>query len=78
MADPNEELVAAIDLGSNSFHMVIARQTGHDLQMLDKTARGQPGENTIIHNVNDNHPSSEYQLETKAAKTIDQLMTDLS
>jgi exopolyphosphatase/guanosine-5'-triphosphate,3'-diphosphate pyrophosphatase len=30
------DLVAAVDLGSNSFHMVIARQTGHDLQMLDR------------------------------------------
>lgn len=28
--------VAAVDLGSNSFHMVIARQTGHDLQILDR------------------------------------------
>ena len=32
----HDELVAAVDLGSNSFHMVIARQTGHDLQMLDR------------------------------------------
>jgi exopolyphosphatase/guanosine-5'-triphosphate,3'-diphosphate pyrophosphatase len=31
-----DNLVAAVDLGSNSFHMVIARQTGHDLQMLDR------------------------------------------
>jgi exopolyphosphatase/guanosine-5'-triphosphate,3'-diphosphate pyrophosphatase len=30
------DLVAAVDLGSNSFHMVIARQTGHDLQILDR------------------------------------------
>lgn len=28
--------VAAVDLGSNSFHMVIARLTGHDLQILDR------------------------------------------
>lgn len=34
--DPMSDLVAAVDLGSNSFHMVIARQTGHDLQMLDR------------------------------------------
>lgn len=34
--DIRGELVAAVDLGSNSFHMVIARQTGHDLQILDR------------------------------------------
>ncbi len=28
--------VAAVDLGSNSFHMVIARWLGHDLQVLDR------------------------------------------
>ena len=32
----NRHHVAAVDLGSNSFHMVIARQTGHDLQILDR------------------------------------------
>ena len=34
--DSRGDLVAAVDLGSNSFHMVIARQTGHDLQILDR------------------------------------------
>ena len=29
-------LLAAIDLGSNSFHMVIARYVGHDLHILDR------------------------------------------
>jgi len=28
--------MAAVDLGSNSFHMVIARWDGHDLQVIDK------------------------------------------
>lgn len=38
MADdnPGSDLVAAVDLGSNSFHMVIARETDHDLQLLDR------------------------------------------
>ena len=35
-AESRGDLVAAVDLGSNSFHMVIARQTGHDLQILDR------------------------------------------
>ncbi|RKZ12500.1 exopolyphosphatase [bacterium] len=35
-SDQPSDLVAAVDLGSNSFHMVIARQTGHDLQILDR------------------------------------------
>ncbi len=30
------ETVAAVDLGSNSFHMVIARHLGHDLHILDR------------------------------------------
>jgi exopolyphosphatase/guanosine-5'-triphosphate,3'-diphosphate pyrophosphatase len=34
--ESHDDLVAAVDLGSNSFHMVIARQTGHDLQRLDR------------------------------------------
>lgn len=29
-------ILAAVDLGSNSFHMVIARFVGHDLQVMDK------------------------------------------
>ncbi len=29
-------IMAAVDLGSNSFHMVIARFVGHDLQVMDK------------------------------------------
>jgi exopolyphosphatase / guanosine-5'-triphosphate,3'-diphosphate pyrophosphatase len=29
-------VMAAVDLGSNSFHMVIARFVGHDLQVMDK------------------------------------------
>lgn len=37
MSEPTtDDLVAAVDLGSNSFHMVIARQTGHDLRILDR------------------------------------------
>ena len=28
--------VAAVDLGSNSFHMVIARYLEHDLHMMDR------------------------------------------
>ena len=30
------ETLAAVDLGSNSFHMVIARYLGHDLQIFDR------------------------------------------
>lgn len=33
---PPPETVAAVDLGSNSFHMVIARFLGHDLHILDR------------------------------------------
>ncbi len=32
----NGPTVAAVDLGSNSFHMVIARWLGHDFQVLDR------------------------------------------
>lgn len=31
-----QPVAAAVDLGSNSFHMVIARWTGHDFQVLDR------------------------------------------
>lgn len=31
-----QPIAAAVDLGSNSFHMVIARWTGHDFQVLDR------------------------------------------
>jgi len=30
------ETLAAVDLGSNSFHMIIARYRGHDLQIFDR------------------------------------------
>lgn len=32
----NQDLFAAVDLGSNSFHMIVARQQGNDLQVLDR------------------------------------------
>ena len=35
-ADSNMEQFAAIDLGSNSFHMVIARQEQHALTVIDR------------------------------------------
>jgi exopolyphosphatase/guanosine-5'-triphosphate,3'-diphosphate pyrophosphatase len=35
-ADTNKEQFAAIDLGSNSFHMVIARQEQHALTVIDR------------------------------------------
>lgn len=33
---PTSDTVAAIDLGSNSFHMIVARISGGDLQVVDK------------------------------------------
>lgn len=33
---PESDLYAAIDLGSNSFHMILARQRDHQLQVIDK------------------------------------------
>ena len=30
------EIVAAIDLGSNSFHMIVARVSNGDLQVIDR------------------------------------------
>ncbi len=35
-AEPNQNIYAAIDLGSNSFHMVIAREVHGQLQIIDK------------------------------------------
>jgi exopolyphosphatase/guanosine-5'-triphosphate,3'-diphosphate pyrophosphatase len=34
--DPTGIMAGAVDLGSNSFHMVIARFDGHDLEILDR------------------------------------------
>ncbi|HWU67447.1 MAG TPA: Ppx/GppA phosphatase family protein [Stenotrophobium sp.] len=38
LADPAADSteVAAVDLGSNSFHMLVARSNGHDLQVIDR------------------------------------------
>ena len=36
MPDTQQDLFAAIDLGSNSFHMVIAKAIGGELQMIDR------------------------------------------
>lgn len=36
MDDNNTDIYAAVDLGSNSFHMIVARQQGNDLQVLDR------------------------------------------
>ncbi len=36
MSDPNSETYAAIDLGSNSFHMMVARLTEDQLVVIDK------------------------------------------
>ena len=35
-ARPTPETVAAVDLGSNSFHMIVARISGGDLQVVDR------------------------------------------
>ena len=35
-SDPPPEQIAAIDLGSNSFHMIVARVTGNDFQVVDR------------------------------------------
>ena len=32
----NQDLFAAIDLGSNSFHMIIAREVHGQMQVIDK------------------------------------------
>lgn len=37
---PNDDLLAAIDLGSNSFHMVLARQLSDQLQIVDRVREG--------------------------------------
>jgi len=34
--EPSPEVIAAIDLGSNSFHMVIARMVDGELQIIDR------------------------------------------
>lgn len=33
---PKRNVLAAVDLGTNSFHMVVARQTGHQLVVIDR------------------------------------------
>lgn len=35
-ASPHPDTIAAIDLGSNSFHMIIAKVSGNDFQVMDK------------------------------------------
>ena len=35
-AEPRSQEVAAVDLGSNSFHMMVARSVGHELQIIDR------------------------------------------
>ena len=35
-AAPDPTVVAAVDLGSNSFHMMVARSAGTDLQVIDR------------------------------------------
>jgi exopolyphosphatase/guanosine-5'-triphosphate,3'-diphosphate pyrophosphatase len=37
---PNQHLLAALDLGSNSFHMVIAEEIGGELRLLDRLREG--------------------------------------
>ncbi|MCM2678243.1 guanosine-5'-triphosphate,3'-diphosphate pyrophosphatase [Echinimonas agarilytica] len=39
MATRNNDLFAAIDLGSNSFHMLVVRQIGHSVQTMAKVKR---------------------------------------
>jgi exopolyphosphatase/guanosine-5'-triphosphate,3'-diphosphate pyrophosphatase len=36
MTSSTHQLLAAVDLGSNSFHMVVAREVGGDLQVVDR------------------------------------------
>ena len=36
MAAAEAETVAAVDLGSNSFHMLVAREAGGQLQIVDR------------------------------------------
>ena len=38
LLQPN--LLAAVDLGSNSFHMVIAEEVGSELRLLDRLREG--------------------------------------
>ena len=33
---PRHDTLAAVDLGSNSFHLVVSREQGADLQVLDR------------------------------------------
>ena len=37
---PQQNLLAAVDLGSNSFHMVIAEEVGSELRLLDRLREG--------------------------------------
>ena len=36
MASPESSIYAAVDLGSNSFHMIVARDTGKEIQLIDR------------------------------------------
>jgi exopolyphosphatase/pppGpp-phosphohydrolase len=36
LSDEDKSVVAAVDLGSNSFHMVIGRFVERELQILDR------------------------------------------
>jgi exopolyphosphatase/guanosine-5'-triphosphate,3'-diphosphate pyrophosphatase len=40
LASADSHVLAAIDLGSNSFHMVVARRLGEDLQIIDRVREG--------------------------------------
>lgn len=58
-ADDRSAEVAAVDLGSNSFHLVVAREQGADLQVLDRLrepvriAAGLDGEKRLAPDVQD-------------------------
>jgi exopolyphosphatase/guanosine-5'-triphosphate,3'-diphosphate pyrophosphatase len=36
MSLPESSIYAAVDLGSNSFHMIVARDTGDEIQLIDR------------------------------------------
>ncbi|MCV5887516.1 exopolyphosphatase, partial [Escherichia coli] len=64
--EQDERYIAAIDLGSNSFHMVVAKVVGSDLQLISRHKQRVRLASGLDSELNLSHASMERALECLA------------
>lgn len=64
--EQDERYIAAIDLGSNSFHMVVAKVVGSDLQLISRHKQRVRLASGLDNELNLSHASMERALECLA------------